>query len=104
MADYDVLLEGYRSGYRSRLKHLDDLLAEAERAKGAGRETAVRDDELAALRREREQLLKDAERLQKKDEEAWQGETLENAGPMIMWQEVAKRLEGLIDRIGRVKQ
>lgn len=101
MADYDALLQRHSERYQSRLDYLDGLLAEMDRRQGSG--PGAVDQELTSLRREREHLVKDAEALKKKTRDEWQGETLEEAGPMIMWQEVAKKLEGLIERIGRVR-
>ncbi|MEJ2554612.1 MAG: hypothetical protein P8079_11730 [Gammaproteobacteria bacterium] len=104
MADYDVLVQRYSRRYQDRLDYLDKLLAEADRRKGPGPEAEVADEELATLRREREELLKDAEQLKKKTREEWQEETLEESGPMIMWEAVAKKLEGLIERVGRIRR
>ncbi|MEJ2574968.1 MAG: hypothetical protein P8164_15520 [Gammaproteobacteria bacterium] len=106
MADYDVLVQRYSRRYQDRLDYLDKLLAEADRRKGSGpeAEVAVADEELATLRQEREELLKDAEQLKKKTREEWQEETLEESGPMIMWEAVAKKLEGLIERVGRIRR
>lgn len=102
MADYDDLMQRHNRRYQVRLKYLDDLLAEADGRKGTGPEARAVDEELTALRREREALLKDAERLKQKRPEGYQDETLEGSGPMIMWELVAKRLEGLIERVGRI--
>jgi hypothetical protein len=104
MADYDALVQRYSRSYQDRLEYLDKLLAEAGRRKGSGPEAQAVDEELATLRREREELLKDVEQLKKKTREEWQEETLEEAGPMIVWEAVAKKLEGLIDRIGRIRR
>jgi F0F1-type ATP synthase membrane subunit b/b' len=104
MGDYDALVKRYSGNYQSRLEYLDKLLAEADRHKGSGPEAEAADEELATLRREREELLKDAEQLKKKTREEWQEETLEETGPMIMWEAVAKKLEGLIERIGRIRR
>jgi hypothetical protein len=104
MTDYDALVKRYSRGYQSRLEYLDKLLAEVDRRKGSGPEAEAVDEELATLRREREELLKDAEQLKKKTREEWQEETVEEAGPMIMWEAVAKKLEGLIERIGRIER
>jgi hypothetical protein len=102
MADYDDLIQRHNRRYQARLKYLDDLLAEADR-RGAGSEARVVDEELADLRREREKLMKDAEQLQQKPGAGYRDETLEESGPMIMWELVAKRLEGLIERVGRIR-
>ena len=103
MADYDALIERHNSRYQSRLSHLDQLLAVADRRKATNPEPAALDDELATVRREREQLLKDVEQLRKHPNAAYQDESLEEAGPMIIWELVAKRLERLIERVGRTR-
>jgi hypothetical protein len=102
MADYDDLIQRHNRRYQARLEYLDDLLAEADGRKGTGSEAGAVGEELTALRREREALLTDAERLKPKPREGYQVETLEESGPMIMWELVAKRLEGLIERVGRI--
>ena len=102
MVDYDALIERHNRRYQSRLSYLDALLAEADRRKRSGPEAPL-DEELATVRREREQLLKDAEQLRKKPTAAYREESLDEAGPMIMWELVAKRLEMLIERVGRTR-
>ena len=101
MTDYESLVEQHVLEHEARRKHFDELLARAERGIGSKPEAEELKDELAALRKEREKLLEHIEQLKQKTHEEWQEETIEEVGPMIVWEAVAKRLEALIERIER---
>lgn len=99
MTDYDMMVEEHILEYEARRKHLDELLARAERGIGDRPEAAVYKGELASLRRERQKLMNHIEQLKKKARAEWQEETIEEAGPMIVWEAVAKNLEALVEKI-----
>jgi len=101
MTDQDALVEQHILEHESRRKYFDELLARAEQGIDSSPEALELGDELAALRQEREKLLSHIEQLKQKTHEEWQEETIEEAGPMILWEAVAKRLEALVERIGR---
>lgn len=101
MTNYNALVEQHILEHEARRKHFDELLERAEQGISSSPGAAELSDELAALRQEREKLLSHIEQLKQKTREEWQEETIEAAGPMIMWEAIAKRLEALIERIGR---
>jgi len=101
MTDYDALVERHILEHEARQKHFDELLVQAEQGVGSSSEAAELNEELVSLRSERDKLLAHIEQLKQKTHEEWQEETIEEAGPMIMWEAIAKRLAALVERIGR---
>lgn len=95
MANVNELAEQHIRKHESLLKHMDELFEQAE----AGEESTELRSELAQLRQEREKLLAHIEELKSKVREEWQEESFEEAGPMIVWEAVAKRLEKLVQRV-----
>ena len=95
MPDVNELAEQHIRKYDALLRHMDELFEQAE----AGEESTETSAELAALRQEREKLLAHIEELKSKVREEWQEESFEEAGPMIVWEAVAKRLEKLVQRV-----
>lgn len=99
MTTIDKLAERHILEHESHLKHIDELL---ERASNIASETAEQDEikkELAELEQQRTNLLNHIDKLKQKSQDEWQEETIEEAGPMVVWELVAKRLEKLIERI-----
>ncbi len=101
MTTRNELVEQHILEYEARRKHFDELFQRAEKGIGPSPEAAELGDELASLRQEREQLLNHIEELKSKTREEWQEGTIEEAGPMILWEAIAKRLESLVERIER---
>lgn len=97
MTVVDHLTEQHFREYEARLKHIDELFGRADNSKGSvGFET-----ELDEVRAERLELLTHLNALKKKSQEEWQMEGIEQSGPMIIWDAVAKKLEKLVERIER---
>ncbi len=101
MTRIDVLGEQHIMEYQARFKHFEELLEQAEKEAASGQEASGVGNELAELRQERQNLLDDIEQIKKKTHEEWQEDTIEEVGPMVLWEAVAKRLEKLIERIER---
>ncbi len=101
MTTRDKLVEQHILEHEARRKHFDEWLERAEKGIGASPAEAELSDELVSLRQEREKLLSHIEELKNKTREEWQEETIEEAGPMILWEAIAKRLESLVERIER---
>ena len=99
MTRLDTLVEQQILEYQARFKHLDELLEQAEKGPAGGEKVAVVGNELAELRQERQKLIDDIEDIKKKTKEEWQEDTIEEAGPMVLWEAVAKRIENLIERL-----
>lgn len=100
MATEELLIEQHEE-YTSRLKHIDELLERARKGVATASDTAEMDAELAALRQERDKLQHHIEEIKQQSREEWQVEGIEDVGPMVLWDAVAKKLEGLIERIER---
>lgn len=100
MASREMRIEQTILEYQARLKHFDELLEQAEQGLTVKTETTEFSEEIAQLRQEREKLLAHIKQLKSQTREEWQESTIEEAGPMIIWEAVAKRLENLVERIG----
>jgi len=98
MTVIDRLTDQHFREYEARLKHIDEML---ERASQSKKDRSEFDDELNEIRTERAELLNHLNALKKKSQDEWQTDGIENAGPMIIWDAVAKKLEKLIERIER---
>ena len=98
MAGINDLAEQHILQYESRLKHIDELLGRAEKAKNQEEEP-----ELKEIKQGREELSGEIEKLKKQPPEYWSKLGLEKAGPLGAWDAVAQRLEKLVERIDRKK-
>jgi len=98
MTVVDRLTDQHFREHEARLKHIDELL---ERASQSKKDLTEFDDELNEIRTERAELLNHLNSLKKQSQDEWQTDGIENAGPMIIWDAVAKKLEKLIERIER---
>ena len=100
MTRLDHLVEQHVQAYEARLRHIDELLERAERGAGALAGGALQRQELEELRRERERLAALVASYRRRAREGTERESLEHLGPMIVWEEVARRLEALVERLG----
>jgi len=98
MTVIDRLTDQHFRENEARLKHIDEMLECASQSK---KDRLEFDDELNEIRTERAELLNHLNALKKKSQDEWQTDGIENAGPMIIWDAVAKKLEKLIERIER---
>ena len=99
MTNIDQLAERHILEHESHLKHIDELLDRASKGAAKLSEPDKAKDELAEIEEQRVKLLNHIEQLKQKSREEWQEETIEEVGPLVMWELVAKRLEKLIERI-----
>jgi rubrerythrin len=94
MTNVDKLAEHQIREHEARLAHLDDLMEQAgKEAEKSGSENVHK--ELDEIKEERGKMADYIEELKTKSPEQF----MEAAGPMVMWELVAKRLEKLIERI-----
>jgi len=93
------LLSEQQEDYTSHLKHIDELLERARNGIATASDSAELDAELSKLRQERNNLQHHIEEIKQQSMEEWQVKGIEEAGPMIIWDAVAKKIEGLIERI-----
>jgi Skp family chaperone for outer membrane proteins len=99
MTNYSHLAEQHIIEFESRLKHLDELLARANKDI-AGEEHELA-EELKELTAKREELAGHLDTMRLKSREEWQEKEIVQAGPMGIWDAVAQQLEMLIERLGR---
>ncbi|MEJ2180163.1 MAG: hypothetical protein P8Y28_06910 [Gammaproteobacteria bacterium] len=90
MTKFDKLAEQHIAEHEARLKHIDELMQEAERAGDEESKT-----ELTELKEKQTEMGDYIEELKEKSPE----QLMETAGPMVMWELVAQRLEKLIEKI-----
>lgn len=94
MTSVDKLAERQIREHEARLAHVDKLMDQAaEEAEKSGSESVHK--ELHEIKEERGKMADYVEELKTKSPEQF----MEAAGPMVMWELVAKRLEKLIERI-----
>jgi chromosome segregation ATPase len=91
MTSREQMAERHVLEHEARLKHIDELMAKAEAAPGEAAE------ELAELKEERGKLAESLNEMRKHSEEEW----AKKAGPMVMWEIVAEKLENLVQRLAR---
>lgn len=96
----DRLVEQRVRLYESQLRHIDELKAQAARHSGHASAGADLDQAVTALERERERLTRHIDMLKSRSREDWQeADALQNRGPMLLYQSVAKRLEQLLQQL-----
>lgn len=94
MTNTEQLVERHIKEYEARLKHIDELMKQAEQAAAAAEENQTLDTELSELRLNRDKLDRELEAMVKKSATDW----AQKGGPMVMWDVMAERLEHLIER------
>jgi len=92
MANIDRLAEQHIQQYESQLKHIDEVMARAQKASS---DSAKLDAELKELAEHRGELASYIEELREKAPFEW----MEEGGPMVLWDLVAERIEELVERI-----
>lgn len=90
MSKTEKLIEQHIKEHESRLKHIDELIQLAEQT---GDKQSI--EKLDELRREQGKMGDYIEQFREKSPEQF----MESAGPMVMWELVAQRLEKLIEKI-----
>jgi hypothetical protein len=101
MTGIERLVEQHIRENEARLKHVDELLAQAHKEAEEAAKAAKVDDDLAILRGERDRLASHFDELRLKSLEDWREEEIEKAGPMGIWDALAQQLEKLVERITR---
>jgi len=95
MTDINHLAEQHIREYEARLKHINELMEQADNAKHAAEDSSAVSAELENLKQEHSSLVEQLEEMKQHSEEEW----AEKGGPMVMWDIVADRLEKLVERI-----
>ena len=99
MTTIDRLVEQHIIEHESHLKHIDELLERADKGITKSAEPSDLDSQLEEIRQQREKLVKHIDELKQKTREEWQEDKIEDVGPMVIWEAVAKRLEKLVERL-----
>jgi len=95
MPNINQLAELHIREHEARLKHIDELMDQADKAEQAATHPPEVSAELAELKQERGVLANQLDELRQKSAEEW----AEKGGPMVMWDIVADRLEKLLERV-----
>lgn len=90
MSKTNSLVEQHIRTHESRLRHIDGLLRQAEQ----NGDTASQ-SELAEIKVEQEKIGEYIAQFREKSPEQF----IQAAGPMVMWELVAQRLEKLVEKI-----
>ena len=97
MATRNQLAEQHILQYESHLKHIDEMLDQANQYIESGDGSKEIIEELTELKNERDELGKYLEDVRQKSPEELENEIMRGAGPMAIWDIVAQRLEKLIE-------
>jgi len=97
MTTKEQLIEQHVREYESRLKHIDELYERAHKATEHLDDQSTR-SELKELAKKRAQLPRDADEIKTMPIENWREETVQNAGPMAIWDILAQKLEDFLER------
>ena len=97
MNQKEHLIEQHILQYQARLSHIDELVDRVDKGDDLN-DAAQLSDELCLIRQEREALLSQIKDLKNSSRQEWQSGSIEEAGPMIIWEAVAKKLQKLISR------
>lgn len=98
MTNFNQLAEQRVREYTSRLKHIDELLADARDRAGKSAAQPEIKTELSDLMRQRDKLASHVDKFRLKSLDNWQTEEIEKAGPLAVWDAVAQQLEKLVER------
>jgi hypothetical protein len=98
MSNKEQLIEQHIREYESRLKHIDELYERAHEAAGQFHEGHDAHSELQEIKTQREKLPQHADEIKSMPVERWREETVQNAGPMAIWDILAQKLEDFVER------
>ena len=98
MTNKEQLIEQHIREYESRLKHIDELYEQAHKATEHLEEEHDSRSELKSYAEQRAQLQQEAEDIKTMPVGNWREETMQNAGPMAIWDILAQKLEDFIER------
>jgi aryl carrier-like protein len=98
MTNKEHLIEQHRLEYESRMKHIDELYQRAHEATGkldSAHDARTRLDELTA---QRSLLQETTDSIKTMPLEKWREATARNAGPMMVWDILAQKIEDFVER------
>jgi hypothetical protein len=98
MTTKEQLIDQHIREYESRLKHIDELYERAHKAtEHLDKEHEAR-SELKDYEVQRSRLQQHADDVKTMPVENWREETVQNAGPMAIWDILAQKLEDFLER------
>jgi len=97
MTNVDKLAERHFVEYESHLKHIDEVMQEANPHSSDNPELK---QHLTELKHERDKIVDYIEDLRQKAPLEW----MEEGGPMVLWDIMAERIEHLVERIQHHKR
>jgi hypothetical protein len=99
MTKLNQLVRQHILEHELRLKHVDELIERAQQ--GAAKAGGGAAEQLADVKRERDQLSSRVEEFKLKPPDQWSEEEFERTGPMVIWDTLAQKLEKLVERLER---
>lgn len=99
MTHRDHLIEQHIRLHESHLKHIDEMLNRAHQHVEAGSAPPEAETELKELKGERQKLAEELSEMKHKSVEELERDALSRAGPMGVWDAVARRLEKLVEHL-----
>jgi len=90
MTSQERMVESHVLEYTARLKHIDELIERASRAKIL---PTKHESELADIKKQRKKLIGQLDKIKHLSAAEWS----RAAGPMVIWDIVAERLEHLLE-------
>jgi hypothetical protein len=98
---YRLLAEQRIREYDLRLKHLDEVLAHAEKKLIQTPEEAETSELLGKLKENRDRLACWVDEAKCKPPENWRQDEIRKAGPMGIWDAIAQQVDKLVERLER---
>lgn len=98
MTTKEQLIDQHIREYESRLKHIDELYQRAHEATEHLDEAHDSRSELRDIEVQRQQLQSKADQIKTMPVKNWRDETVQNAGPMAIWDILAQKIEDFIER------
>ncbi|MCP4982001.1 MAG: hypothetical protein GY935_16100 [Gammaproteobacteria bacterium] len=100
MTTKEQLIDQHIREYESRLKHIDELYERAHQATEHLDDEHETRSELKDYASQRSRLQQKADEIKTMPIDNWRKETIQNAGPMAIWDVLAQKLEDFIERHG----
>lgn len=98
MTTKEQLIDRHIREYESRLKHIDELYQRAHKATEHLDDEHETRSELQEYASQRHQLLQKTSDIKTMSVSNWREETIQNSGPMAIWDVLAQKLEDFIER------
>lgn len=99
MTTIDHLIEQHFLEHEARLKHVDELLEKARQASES--DAPETSEQVSGFTQQREEIARSVEELRSRPLAEWQEKSIEEAGPMAVWDALAIQLENFLERHGK---